>query len=127
MFRLREATMTDCQKQIENAMAELRQALEHAARLGDTVSSDVRESVEADICLTSRSADFDFYTWVVLHGEIDGPAEAELDALFLKALAVMGAGRFRDSVETRYKGFKDYCAEVRARCADREPAPLPEA
>jgi hypothetical protein len=72
-----------------------------------------RESLEADICLASRSAYFDFYTWVVLNGKIDSPAERELDELFQRSLAVMQPGQFKDSVQLRFKEFKDKCAAVR--------------
>ena len=102
--------LTDCQEQIESTMAELRKTLELAARMTDGPPDEQRESLEADICLASRSAYFDFYTWSVLHDEIDAPAEAELDQLFQNALAVMQPGKFKVSVQSRYDEFKETCA-----------------
>ena len=114
--------LTNCQEQIESAMAELRKTLDDASRVTGETPADQREYLEADICLASRSAHFDFYTWVVLHGEIDVPAEAELDQLFQRALAMMRPGRFKDSVHSRYDEFKEECARVTAGVMESQPA-----
>jgi hypothetical protein len=50
----------------------------------------------------------------VLHGEIDGPAETELDNLFQQALKILRPGQFRDSVQERYKEFRAKCRHVRS-------------
>ncbi len=113
---------TACQKQIEPTMAELRNALRAGSRLTAQTPPEERDSVEQDICLASRSAYFDFYTWVVLNGEIDGPAEAELEESFKKALAVMQPGKFRDSVRDRHKEFNEQCARVQSGKPDLTPA-----
>ncbi len=103
--------LTDCQKQIEPMMAELRDILASAEQqVNSTVEH--KESQAADICLASRSAYFDFYTWVVLHGTIDAPAQKELDQLFQRSLAVIEPGRFKISVASRYKDFKRKCDSV---------------
>jgi hypothetical protein len=104
--------LTACQAQIEPVLAHLRQTLDDSARLAETALEEQRESLEADICLATRSAYFDFYTWVVLNGVIDPPAERELNDLFLRSLALMHPGRFKDSVQSRYEEFKTKCKRV---------------
>ncbi len=108
------ATLTECQKQIRAPIELLHDILDGIPNSLESVPVDQREFLEADLCLASRSAYFDFYTWVVLHGEIDTAAERELDSLFQQALAVLSrAGQYRDSVEQRYKEFKAKCRQVR--------------
>ena len=68
--------LTPCQKQIKEAVADLRKTLERASCLPPTVSDQEREGADQDIALSSRSAYFDFYTWVILNDSIDESAEA---------------------------------------------------
>lgn len=105
--------LTKCQVQTKEVMDRLRKTLEVAATAHHVMTVEQRESVEADVCLASRSAYFDFYTWVVLHGEIDEAAARDLDELFLKALGLMQPGEFRNSVQTRYDEFKAKCNGIR--------------
>jgi len=100
-------TPSDCQKQIKEVTEHLRYVLDHKISAGEP------ESWEADICLATRSAYFDFYTWVVLNGMVDEPAERDLDELFRRSLALMEPGQFKDSVKNRYKEFKALCEHVR--------------
>ena len=102
------SSLTNCQIQIRESVELLSRTLEQP------IPADQRESLEADICLASRSAYFDFYTWIVLHGEIDKSAETELDQLFQRALALLQPGRFLDSVRERYKEFRTKCQHVRS-------------
>jgi hypothetical protein len=107
------ATLTDCQRQIEAAVTELRRALERAAQCPGSTEAD-RETTEADLCLASRSAYFDFYTWLVLHDVVDEPAERDLDELFRRTLELMKSGRFRKSVQARFNDFRKECEHVRS-------------
>lgn len=102
--------LSACQEQIQDAMAELRKAL---ASVGNLKPKADRESVEADLCLASRSAYFDFYTWLVIHGTVDVPAEQDLNELFQRSIELMAEGRFKKSVQSRYKDFKKECEHVR--------------
>jgi hypothetical protein len=112
--------LTPCQEHIEEAMVELRQALTSLDKLPHGSSDNERKSLEADICLASRSAYFGFYTWVVLNSEIDEPAAQELDECFQRALNAMQPGEFRTSVEERYQDFKQQCDRVRG--GDNDPS-----
>ena len=116
-------SLTDCQRQIEAAVAELRAALaENEALTAPT--PEQRESSEANVCLASRSACFDFYTWLVLHRQVDEAAERDLDGLLRRALAVMEPGRFKKSVQARYVDFKRECQHVRSGSSSNfDPSP----
>jgi hypothetical protein len=105
--------LTNCQLQMKDVIDHLRKTLETAAGHKDEILKEQRESLDADICLASRSAYFDFYTWVVLHGEIDEPAARELDELFQVALALMQPGDFKNSVQARYDEFTAKCNGIR--------------
>lgn len=105
--------LSSCQTRIKPVAEKLRLLLRDAPeRMRRATSPDERQSLEADICLASRSAYFDFYTWVVLNGTIDEPAKGDLDGLFQAALGAMQPGQFMDSVNSRYKEFKDLCSRV---------------
>ncbi len=105
--------LSDCQKQMEAVLAELRRALAGASGLTEEAPAEQRELIESDLCLASRSAYFDFYTWVVLHETIDEPAERELHTLFQQTLAAMRDGRYKESVQKRYEEFAEECRRVR--------------
>jgi hypothetical protein len=105
-------TRTKCQVQIEEAVAELRTAIASAEVLSDP-APDQRKEFETDICLASRSAYFDFYTWLVIHGEVDSAAEHELEGLFQRAMKVLHEGPYLDSVRDRHRDFRRECTCVR--------------
>jgi hypothetical protein len=107
----KQGQLTACQQQIESAMAELRKILAEAGNRAE-ISEEDRRSLDADICLASRSAYFDFYTWLILHSTVDPPAAKELDQLFCRALEWMQPGEFRDSVRSRYQDFQLKCDAV---------------
>jgi hypothetical protein len=102
-----------CMEQIAPLLKEVRSALAAARALRNPTDAE-RESVEADICLTSRSAYFDFYTWLVHHGEVDPVAEAELGGLFQEALGIMKHPGFRDSVDARHREFLQVCNRAKS-------------
>lgn len=108
------AELSKCQQGMRPAVDELRAALQVAEGWSDTEPSMAeRDSVEADICLGTRSAYFDFYTWVVVNSAIDDFAEQELAELFDRAIKAMKEGKFKSSVEKRYKEFEKRCQQVR--------------
>ena len=103
----------DFEVQRDSILAELRNYLDQA-RQHPNLTSEERDSLETDICLASRSAYFDFYTGLVLSGEIDKAAQEELDRLFLRALDVMRIDKFKSSVQSRYDEFRMKCDQARA-------------
>src|SRR5690242_13925177 len=89
----------DCRTHMTPVMTELRKTVAEAAARVAPIASEVRRRQEADLCLATRSAYFDFYTWLVIHGTIEDDITTELDQLFRSALAWMEPGEFRESVE----------------------------
>jgi hypothetical protein len=104
--------LTNCQLKMADSVQELRATLQTIESIGPAKFEMERETHEADICLGSRSAYFDFYTWVVLHDEIDGPAQKELDELFRRSLQHLKIPEFRSAVKSRYKEFQNKCKSV---------------
>jgi hypothetical protein len=103
---------TECQLQIEEAMAEFRDALA-VAESHKAATDEERDRFETKVCLGCRSAYFDFFTWLALHGEVDKPAERELEGLFRRAFAVMRENsRYLKSVRDRYDDFRSECKRV---------------
>ncbi len=76
-------------------------------------TSDQRENFEASICLATRSAFFDFNTWVVLNGAIDDDGEKELSELLQQAYNRLSIAKFSDSVKRRQEELKLKCRQVR--------------
>lgn len=76
-------------------------------------ASDKREDFEASICLATRSAFFDFNTWVVLYGVIDDDGAKELRELLERAHQHLTIAKFSDSVKRRLEELELKCRQVR--------------
>ncbi len=108
--------LTPCQADIEDVVAEFREAIDRADNLPANATEKERESSDMDIYISSCSADLAFYTWLVLNGVVDEPAAAELDSLFLRSLTVMKPSKFKDYIQHQYEEFKDECTKVPNAC-----------
>lgn len=67
---------------------------------------------ERQLCLTSRSAYFKFYSWAVLNSEFESSVEKILNELFEKALSNMHNAGYQKSVRERFNDFKKVCERV---------------
>jgi len=113
---MNDKPLTACQKQMQDVMRKARSVLDSAPNPAKLISPEERESWEADVCLATRSAYFDFYTWVAIHGDIDEDARQDIDELFENSLSMMKErmntekdaepGEFLESVQNRYEEFK---------------------
>jgi hypothetical protein len=103
-------TRLTCMERIESAVMELRRSIEAVqSQVGD------RDSLEADVCLATRSAYFRFKTWVILNETIDPEARDVLDGLFHKALNVLEhQGTYYKPVQQRHERFLRKCRNVEA-------------
>lgn len=101
---------TDCQMHIADSVNRFRDAL---AMYRDGLSEDRMNEIDMEVCLTSRSAYFDFYSWMILHEDVDDAAVSELTPLFERALNEMGEGVFKNSVAERFEEFLSTCKKGR--------------
>src|SRR5262245_16625644 len=76
-----------CARHLSPRLKVWRRALSALSELPPRGESARREVAEGDVCLASRSAYFDFYTWVVIHGEGDAAVEGDLQEMFEQSLA----------------------------------------
>ena len=105
--------MNSCQLHIQESVERLKSALDRYPEVIEE-GDDAREEVDAEICLTSRSAYFDFYTWIVLNDRLEEEAVKTLANLFERALDVMKkGGKFRASVQERFDEFNSKCGRLR--------------
>ena len=86
-------------------------ALETLRSLSVQASAEDRIQAEIDVCLLSRSAYFEFYSWTLMNGIVDDAAEQELDRLFLESIAACRGNQYIESLGNRYDEFKDFCQE----------------
>jgi hypothetical protein len=110
--RFMRKNLTPCMKKLEAVVKEFRAALSAVQALPSAATVAERERAESNLCLASRSAYFDFYTWVVLHGKTDELAKDTISSLLTQSLAVMQLPTFKDSVAERYDDFRQVCDKV---------------
>ena len=101
---------SDCQMHIGESVKRFRTAL---GRYREGLSDSEMNDIDMEVCLTSRSAYFDFYSWMVMHEVVDDAAVQELTPLFERAVNEMGEGTFKDSVKERFEEFKSTCKKAR--------------
>ena len=109
---LRTDDSSSCRQKLEPRIKEFADTLEVARNLAANCAADVRDNAECDLCLASRSAYFDFYTWVVIHGEIDPWAKRVLGDLLRQSIAILRLEKYRGSLQLRYQDFEEVCGNV---------------
>ena len=99
-----------CLRTLEPRIRELADKLAVVRLLPDDPT--LREEAECNLCLASRSAYFMFYTWVVIHSEVDEQVEQTLDRLFAESVHLLRSETYKGSVAQRYEDFKSVCENL---------------
>ncbi len=95
-----------CRTRVGPTVDEWRTALAKVVALLDDTPPGERRTAEADVCLTSRSAYLDYFTWVVIRGSGDEGVERDIDTLFRQSLEVLTDRKLKGSVGERYDDFQ---------------------
>lgn len=112
---------SECEKSVFPAVKDFQKCVKRIGRLKETSSKEERESREADACLSSRSAYFDLYSWIIVHGTVDPHVERTLDQVFQDALKVMRSETYKPHVQRRYEECKEVCERTRQAISDISP------
>ena len=101
-----------CELKLSPRVSGFRDKLAAVRALSEDCSETERDLAECDLCLASRGAYFDFYTWVVIHSEIDEWAKRVLGELLKESVDVLRIKKYQASVKIRYHEFKNVCKRV---------------